>query len=997
MSECPYPGLRSFTRFEDKFFFGREEQVDAALLKLRGSRFLPVVGPSGCGKSSLIRAGLMASLEGGLMDEVGARWEMAEMRPGKHPYAALAEALLNEERFRTRFNQLEQGPPEPEVQAGFLLAELKQGPRGLCDVLERNGLPNRTNFLLLVDQFEEIFTARREEKEEDTDAFVAMLLASTIQRELPVYVIITMRTDYLGDCTVFRDLAEAINRTFFLTPRLTREQKRDAIAQPARLSDGTIQRDLLNELVNTDNRDPDHLPLLQHLLMRMWTFATEDRSGTSGGVGRACLTSDHYEKAGGFNDALSKHAGEAFEELTPKQKKIAEVLFRALSEISPDQRERRRLATVQEVADLSEATLEEVINVANVFRRPGRNFLVPALDQVLTAESALDISHEALIRNWDMLRKWAKWEAESAEMFVELKKADSNYKENKGGFLDTLGIAIRKKWIKREKPTQRWSVRYGGELERALGFLRLCENKKFWEKVRLCGGIAFALLITISISFAWVRREKKRTAQALRDDQIKKEKALSERIVERGLGQLEKKEYDPRFNALSLREFGRALQAWPSNPQAAKHASNLLSCNWCPPITPALLYKPDSPLLAAAFDTETHFFAIGLDGSLLEQKEGSARLEPRRTVLVEKELPNGMSKKLISASFSANGDRLVVVPAASSKESVVTAVAQIWKRHPPDYIFVQQVPLNALATTIPTYRNFIWNKDRSIVIATMWQPGGGSYDVFQWRDNSFRPIPGCFPNGVAAACFDNADKILAICETKSNISYIQLCDARSLTPLEPSAKLRRTSFPVKGRCMGLTFICKDQHLLVSGFGGWSDIDLATGEVANMTPPTIQDQFIRFVVPSVEVDRLRFAAALANRVLYAEASPSMPDFAREMDYPVNEPICIRGTAALPVFNDQGTRLLTLSGTVWNAMDSLRVWDVAARPEGRPVTFNGEDAPNWLGPLALAVSGLRTAAEEEDEAASTMKEIEQTFEHQGKRDPYLQLWKRYFPSK
>ena len=81
----PYPGLRPFTRGEAEIFFGRDEQIDQLLEKLKAVRFLTVVGPSRCGKSSLVRAGMIADLEGGLMSEAGARWEIVEIRPGNHP------------------------------------------------------------------------------------------------------------------------------------------------------------------------------------------------------------------------------------------------------------------------------------------------------------------------------------------------------------------------------------------------------------------------------------------------------------------------------------------------------------------------------------------------------------------------------------------------------------------------------------------------------------------------------------------------------------------------------------------------------------------------------------------------------------------------------------------------------------------------------------------------------------------------------------------------
>src|SRR6185369_17347560 len=159
--ESPYPGLRAFTRDESAIFFGRDEHVDRLLEKLGKERFLAVVGPSGCGKSSLIRAGLMADLEGGLMNAVGARWEMAETRPGNHPFAALADALLAEEPLRSRL--LPRSPSVAEMQSsvGFLRAALRAHPQGLVDVLRESSFPTHTNFLLLVDQFEELFAVRK--------------------------------------------------------------------------------------------------------------------------------------------------------------------------------------------------------------------------------------------------------------------------------------------------------------------------------------------------------------------------------------------------------------------------------------------------------------------------------------------------------------------------------------------------------------------------------------------------------------------------------------------------------------------------------------------------------------------------------------------------------------------------------------------------------------------------------------------------------------------
>lgn len=146
----PYPGLRSFQRDETAIFFGRETLVDQLLAKLERTHFLAVIGPSGCGKSSLVKAGMIPSLETGFMASAGAHWRIAEMRPGSHPLKRLAEALLAENAIKPEWANVDNSED-------FLLAELRRGPLGLVEILTETRLPENTNLLILVDQFEEIF------------------------------------------------------------------------------------------------------------------------------------------------------------------------------------------------------------------------------------------------------------------------------------------------------------------------------------------------------------------------------------------------------------------------------------------------------------------------------------------------------------------------------------------------------------------------------------------------------------------------------------------------------------------------------------------------------------------------------------------------------------------------------------------------------------------------------------------------------------------------
>ncbi|MFA5923162.1 MAG: ATP-binding protein [Methylococcaceae bacterium] len=464
MSTSPYPGLRPFHRDEADIFFGRDEQVDQLLIRLGKSRFLAVVGPSGCGKSSLVHTGLLNALEAGFLADVGLHWRVATMQPGSHPMKNLAAALvkhigpdtdiLNTDKecsfyppllsgdytvdlssakpspagegwvrgnqnveldgLGTNINPLiesditsfsDTGPSTANEKpqhddAAFLLATLRRGPLGLTEALREQPLPENTNLLLVVDQFEEIFRYREHQDRDEADAFIALLLRSVQDSAFPVYIVITMRSDFLGDCALFPGLPEALNDSQFLTPRLNREQRRLAITGPARVCGGDVEPALVNRLLNDMGADPDQLPVLQHALMRLWTEA--DKRGDKPVI----LKLNDYETMGGWDNTLSNHADEAFRELNDSQQAIAETVFRALTERSGPRRDTRRPFSLQTVAGIAGADIEQVISVIEVFRRADRSFVMPPVGQPLTAETLIDISHESLIRQWQRMKVW---------------------------------------------------------------------------------------------------------------------------------------------------------------------------------------------------------------------------------------------------------------------------------------------------------------------------------------------------------------------------------------------------------------------------------------------------------------------------------------------------------------------------------------------------------------------------------------------------------------
>lgn len=452
----PYPGLRPFERHESRIFFGREEQVDELLLRLKTHHFLAVLGASGSGKSSLVKAGLLPGLAKGYMGEAGSRWSIAEMRPGDQPFVRLAEGLLEDKAFRQAWGN---------DQAAFLAAELRRGARSLHEVLNQAPLPDGAKLLILIDQFEELFRFR-EQQENQAAAFVALLLEAC--QHADIYIVITMRSDFLGAAAEFHGLPEAINNGLYLTPRLTREQLHDAICLPAQLFGGSVDDTLANALQNEAGNDPDQLPLLQHALMRLWDN-DEDKH----------LTLAEYRDLNGLRGALNDHAEQAWTELNDVQQSVAETLFRALTERSSREGQAiRRPVKVQEVLEVAQTDLVTLQQVVEVFRQPGRNFLTPPPPVPLQPDTVLDISHESLIRQWQRLQDWVTEEGKKAAMYLRLLDAVQRRRNNEADLWQGTDLALALQWRNEQKPNASWAKRYGGEFALIEEFLTASDGQE---------------------------------------------------------------------------------------------------------------------------------------------------------------------------------------------------------------------------------------------------------------------------------------------------------------------------------------------------------------------------------------------------------------------------------------------------------------------------------------------------------------------------------------
>jgi tetratricopeptide (TPR) repeat protein/energy-coupling factor transporter ATP-binding protein EcfA2 len=466
LSANPYPGLRPFETEEDYLFFGRDGQSEEILSRLRRNRLVAVVGTSGSGKSSLIRAGLLPYVYGGFMAGAGSHWRVAVMRPGGDPIRNLAKALYDPA-VLARPGKTEE---EAAEEATVLEVTLRRSGLGLIEAVRQAKLPETDNVLIVVDQFEELFRfaepSLSTRNEDDAAAFVKLLLEAVAQTGLSIYVVLTMRSDFIGDCARYRDLPESIAAGLYLIPRMTRDQRREAIERPARVAESQISPRLMNRLLNDGGDNPDQLPILQHALMRTWDYWRRHRDPATQ------VDLEDYKAIGEMEEALSIHAEEAYAELPDERSRmIAKRMFQALTEKGEDNREIRRPTSVGTIAATAAASVPEVIAVIDYFRRPGRSFLTPPANVPLTASSVIDISHESLIRGWERLNRWVDEETESTKVYLRLAETAALEEQHKANLWRGSDLSTALAWREKENPTQEWGQFYHPGFATAMRFL----------------------------------------------------------------------------------------------------------------------------------------------------------------------------------------------------------------------------------------------------------------------------------------------------------------------------------------------------------------------------------------------------------------------------------------------------------------------------------------------------------------------------------------------
>jgi class 3 adenylate cyclase/energy-coupling factor transporter ATP-binding protein EcfA2 len=429
---CPYKGLRPFEPEDSELFFGREQLAEDLAARLTESGFLAVVGSSGSGKSSLVRAGVVPALQRGS----GEKLHTAIISPGAHPLTQLDEA--------------------------------------------------RDTSLLVVDQFEEVFTLCNDEDERR--AFIDALLDIAARR---TRVVVALRADFYGHCATYPRLASALEERQALVGPMSEEELRRAIERPAEHAGLVLEPGVAEGILRDVVGQPGALPLLSHSLLETW----KRRSGRM-------LTLIGYLQSGGVQGAIAQTAETVYHDaFSPEQQALARNVFMRLTELGEGTEDTRRRVSIAELVPRP----EQEADVHEVLRTLGDARLVTI------GEGTVEVAHEALIRHWPTLREWLDEDREGTLLHRRLTEAAQEWEalgRDPGALFRGSRLATTGDWATVHDPEL-------NELERE--FLTASRQASEHEAERqrranrrlriLLAGVAAALVVAlIAGSFAVVQR-----------------------------------------------------------------------------------------------------------------------------------------------------------------------------------------------------------------------------------------------------------------------------------------------------------------------------------------------------------------------------------------------------------------------------------------------------------------------------------------------------------
>jgi WD40 repeat protein len=564
VAKCPYRGLEVFDELDAKFFFGREAMTQQLVEAFRGTRFLAVIGSSGSGKSSLVRAGLLSKLKAGTLP-FSDKWTYCVFKPGGQPLERLAVNLTK---------QSELGLEETQT----LLKQLESDERSLHIYVGRT-LSNQTEesrFLIVIDQFEELFTLCREQ-EVKTKFINSLRYAATVNGGQTI-VVITMRADFLPHAAQQIDLAELLSDNQFIVSPVEGTSLREIIEKPAQLVGLNFERGLVEEILDDVGQKEGALPLLEDTLLQL----CENRNQYN------TMTLQAYHEIGGVKGALAKRANKVFNSFTGEQKIIARrILLRLTYQEGPEETKLRahfsNLITNPNEQSQVESVIKSMADARLLTTRKEGD-----------SEPQVEVAHEAVIREWPLMRQWLEEIRDAMREPKRISEAADQWRKNgkdPSFLLRGARLAQAQEWRKHnevelntsEREFLDFSVKQQQDEQRAL--------KRRW--LIIGSGVTVGLvliLLVVTITLYWFdeqRRARSRSLAASAASQLMIDPELSTLLA---IEAVQNSETDQAVEALR-----RAVAEQQQVSVFKEYPEEVLS----------VAYSPDGTLFAAGYEDNT--------------------------------------------------------------------------------------------------------------------------------------------------------------------------------------------------------------------------------------------------------------------------------------------------------------------------------------------------------------------------------------------------------
>src|SRR5215472_3913515 len=431
----PFRGLQVFEPDDAWLFFGRETETEELLARLSRSPVLTVLGNSGSGKSSLVRAGLIAALQAGRVQNEGRpvdQWRTAVFRPSEAPFDYLAEVLVH------------QLAPELglEAQAEFIAYcrnKLPLGGDSLRNAIsalagEITSPAGVTHILLVADQFEEVFSLTSDQQTRGR-YIDALLAASRLGSAVPVHLVLILRADFYAHCLEFADLSRSLEINLYNVPRMAHEQLRETIEKRLALAGAHAEAGLIDAILEDVGSEPGDLALLEHALSQLWEKC--------GGPG-CTLTNRAYGEIGRVRGALGRHADEVYAGIgDERQRALTQKLFLELVHLGEGAQDTRRRVPKAHLLTLGQPGEVEPL----LERLAARRLIATGGSE---EETFVEVSHEALIREWPALRQWLKQNRDELTLerrLLQIAEEWKGVKLDSGALLQGARLAQAEEWL----------------------------------------------------------------------------------------------------------------------------------------------------------------------------------------------------------------------------------------------------------------------------------------------------------------------------------------------------------------------------------------------------------------------------------------------------------------------------------------------------------------------------------------------------------------------